>query len=125
VRPAAVGVLGWDSGGGYALDGALKDSRLRAVVTCYGRLATDPVLLAPLHASVLGIFAEKDEGISGQTIEQFRAAMRKAGKRVAGLHVYDGCEHGFLNPSDKPQLTPAARDAWDKIEQFLAAELQR
>ncbi|HJT76501.1 MAG TPA: alpha/beta fold hydrolase, partial [Gemmataceae bacterium] len=44
VRGDRVGILGWDMGGGYALDAALQDGRLRAVVTCYGRLTTDPEL---------------------------------------------------------------------------------
>src|SRR5207244_2629902 len=60
VRREAVGVFGWDMGGGYALDAARRDSRLRAVVTCYGRLTTDPALLSGLNASVFGVFAGKD-----------------------------------------------------------------
>jgi carboxymethylenebutenolidase len=127
VRKDAIGILGWGMGGGYALDAALQDSRLRAVATCYGRLTTDPALLAPLQAPVLGIFAGRDEGISPETIEQFRTAMQRAGKRVAGIHVYPECGHGFLNPED-PGLpgkgaTEATADAWKKIEDFLAAEL--
>src|SRR5262249_38088519 len=88
VRQGRLGIIGWDMGGGYALDAALQDRRLRAVVTCYGRLITDSQLLVPLRASVLGIFGAEDEGITAKTIQQFRTAMRKAGKRVAGLHVY-------------------------------------
>src|SRR5437588_690220 len=83
--------------GDYALDAARRDSRLRAVVTCYGRLTTDPALLSGLNASVFGVFAGKDLGISPKMIDQFRAAMKKAGKRVAGLKTYPICEHGFLN----------------------------
>lgn len=129
VRADRLGILGWDSGGGYALDAARADDRLRAVVVCYGRLATDAKLLAPLKASVLGIFAGKDVGIPPETVEQFRTAMRKAGKRVAGLHVYEGCEHGFMDPSDpmgaRPGVAAAAAKAWDKIESYFAAELRR
>lgn len=128
VRADAMGIIGWDIGGGHALDAALRDRRWRAVATCYGRLTTDPALLASLNGSVLGIFGEQDEGITPQTIAQFRAAMNQAGKRIAGLHVYPGCGHGFMNPTgSKPTdlATKAAVDAWSKIENFLAAELQR
>jgi carboxymethylenebutenolidase len=122
------GIIGWDSGGGYALDAARADSRLRAVVVCYGRLVTDAQLLAPLRASVLGIFAGKDEGISPQTVEQFRTAMVKAGKRVAGLHTYEGCCHGFMDSSDPtgagPGAAAAAAKAWKVIESYLTEELQ-
>jgi carboxymethylenebutenolidase len=123
VRGGAVGILGWDMGGGYALDAARHDPRLRAVVTCSGRLTTDPSLLAPLNAPVLGVFAGKDEGIPPETIKQFRAAMRNAGKRVAGIHVYPDCEPGFLLADGPP--SPEAADAWQKIERFLGAELLR
>jgi carboxymethylenebutenolidase len=129
VRADAVGIIGWDVGGGFALDAARHDPRLKAVVVCYGRLTTDPALLEPLHASVLGIFAGKDEGIPPETREQFRAAMEKAGKRLAGLHVYPDRRHGFMDPSSaaRPDAADAlaTADAWKKIEAYLAAELPR
>jgi carboxymethylenebutenolidase len=127
VRRGRLAIIGWDMGGGYALDAALDDRRLRAVVTCYGRLTTDPRLLAPMRASVLGIFGAEDEGITAETIGQFRTAMRKAGKRVSGLHVYRKCGHGFMTPEPSatrtPAVTRATADAWDKIEIFLRQEL--
>jgi carboxymethylenebutenolidase len=129
VRKEAVGVIGWDSGGGYALDAAIHDSRLRAVVVCYGRLTTDPALLAPLQASVLGLFAGKDEGISPETIESFRRAMTKAGKRVVDLHVYPDCGPGFMSPQPSPNDVPgppeAVADAWRRVAHYLDAELKR
>jgi carboxymethylenebutenolidase len=127
VRGEALGIIGWGQGGGYALDAALNNRRLRAVVVCYGRLTTDARLLAPLKAAVLGIFAGKDEGISRATVRQFRAALRRAKKRVAGIHVYPNCGHGFMDPSEPgasgAASARAAADAWDKIERFFAAEL--
>jgi carboxymethylenebutenolidase len=129
VRSGGLGAIGWDSGGGHALEAALADRRISAVVTCYGRLVTDPARLKPLEASVLGIFAGKDEGITAETREAFRAAMKKAKKNLAGLHVYDTCDQGFLHgeASASPSVDAgkAAVDAWEKIETFLAAELGR
>jgi carboxymethylenebutenolidase len=122
VQADGIGVLGWDIGGGYALDAALQDPRLRAVVTCYGRPTTDPALLKPLNAPVLGIFAGKDEGIPAETVAQFKAAMQKAGKRVT-IEVYPASGHGFLSPAGGAAPDPAAADAWDRIDAYLAAEL--
>jgi carboxymethylenebutenolidase len=122
VRPEAVGILGWDMGGGYALDAARSDPRLRAVVTCYGRLTTDPAALAPLQAAVLGIFAGKDAGISPETIQGFQTAMVQAGKRVA-IEVYPSCANGFLNPI-APAETKEYADAYAKIDAFLDRELK-
>jgi carboxymethylenebutenolidase len=129
VRKDRIGILGWDMGGGHALEAAARDRRLRALVICYGRLITDPARLAGLQAPVLGIFAGKDEGITPDTLKRFRAAMAKAGKRLAGLHVYPDCESGFLDPAN-PNLSapPPGRDvadAWRKIDAFLAEELKR
>ncbi len=124
-----LGIIGWDMGGGYALEAALADARLRATVICYGRLTTDSKRLAKLHASVLGIFAEKDEGISADTLARFRSAMSRAGKRLAGLHVVPGVTNGFMDP-DSPYregVSPASAsaEAWRRIDDYLAAELRR
>ncbi len=123
VRADRIGVIGFDIGGGYALDAATHDPRLRAVVTCYGRLTTDPELLAPLQAPVLGIFGGRDEGIGTETLRAFESAMHKA-----GLQVYPDCPHGFLNPSssenDGKPHDEAVADAWRRIEAFLTAELR-
>lgn len=121
VRPDAVGILGEELGGGYALDAALADRRIRAAVICCGRLTTDPARLTALRAPVLGLFAGKDEGIPPSTIQAFAAAMRQAGKRVAGLHVYPGARPGFLTAGD-PATTAAA---WTRIEAFLRQALAR
>jgi carboxymethylenebutenolidase len=128
VRKDAVGVIGWDMGGGYALDAALADPRLRAVATCYGRLTTDPALLAKLNGPVLAVMAGKDEGNPPEARDAFREAMRKAGKKLT-LEVFQECDHGFMNPAgeSKPAAADerAAEEAWKRIEAFFAAELRQ
>jgi carboxymethylenebutenolidase len=126
VRKGAIGVLGWDSGGGYALDAAIADRRLKTAVICYGRLTTDPQPLAALQGPVMGIFGAKDEGIPPATIEQFKKAMRKAGKS-AMVHVYPKCGGCFMDP-DSPHAEgrpdrAAIADAWAKIEAHLRQNL--
>jgi carboxymethylenebutenolidase len=129
VRREALGIFGCDMGGDYALEGARADPRLRAAVVCYGRLITDSARLAPMRAAVLGIFAGKDVGIGPETIAEFRSAMQRAGKRLAGTHVYPGCSPGFLDADSTAGKEPAAararEDAWGKIDAFLNAELKR
>ena len=129
VRPGAVGIIGWDMGGGYALEAACADSRLRAAVDCGGRLTTDPDLLAPLQAPVLAVFAGKDAGFSPDTVRRFEAAMKKAGKRVAGVHVYEECGPEFMDPASPDGAgRPAAdarADAWKHLETYLAGALPR
>jgi len=128
VRANRLGIIGWEMGGGYALEGAMHDARLRAVVICYGRLFTAPRPLTRLSGSVLGIFAEKDEGISPDTRKRFHEAMAKAGKRLAGLHVFAGADNGFMDPEspyrDGPPSSAAVAGAWRTIDAYFAAELK-
>jgi carboxymethylenebutenolidase len=123
VNPDALGAVGFGMGGGYALEAAIHDPRLRAVVTCYGRLITDPKLLRPLRATVFCLFAGKDEGISMDTIAQFVQAMNKAGKTVKDPRFYADCGYGFLDPANWPTYgKPKAsdvKDAWQRIDTFL------
>ncbi len=129
VRAKTLGVVGWGMGGGYALDAAIHDPRLGAVVTCYGRLTTDPHALEPLKASVFCVFAGKDKGISPETIEQFRVAMNKADKRLVGMRMYTACAHGFLDPATwKTHGVPPAddvKDAWGRIDDYLDKALHQ
>jgi dienelactone hydrolase len=128
VRKNAMGFLGFDMGGGHALEAAIADGRIKAVVNCYGRVPTEPDRLKNLQASVFGIFAGKDEGITAQTLEQFQSAMKKAGKRLAGIHVFSDCPNGFLDPQspylDGRTYPRAVADAWKKIDDYLAKELK-
>jgi dienelactone hydrolase len=117
-----MGVIGWDSGGGNALDFAIAEPRIRALVVCDGRLTTDAEMLKPMKAAVLGIYAGKNVGITKETRDAFRAAMKKAGKELAGMHVYEDCDLGFLSDGKNAD---AVADAERKIADFFAAQLQR
>jgi carboxymethylenebutenolidase len=128
VKASALGIVGLGMGGGYALDAALRDSRVQAVVNCYGRLITDAKLLTPLHASVFCAIAGKDAGFSADTITQFCRAMDKAGKRIDGIRVFAQCPHGFLDSANWPTYgKPAPGDveeAWELIGNYLDKELK-
>jgi carboxymethylenebutenolidase len=128
VRKDRIGIMGWDMGGGYALDGAINDERLRAVVVCYGRLRTDPKTLARIKSSVLGIFAGNDQGISPETIKRFQKAMAKAGKRLAGAHVIPGVPNGFMDSASpylsRPAPPAAITEAWRRIDEYFDKELR-
>src|SRR5262249_15721709 len=74
-----IGSLGWCMGGGYSLQLALKEPRVKACVICYGRVVTDPAELKSLNASVLGIFGENDKGIPAKGVREFEKALKEAG----------------------------------------------
>jgi carboxymethylenebutenolidase len=129
VNKNKIGIIGWDMGGGYALVGATRDRRLRAVVNCYGRLITDANALKGLDGAFLGIFAARDEGIPPETIERFKSAMKKAARRSAGLHVFADADNGFMDPQSPYRLGPpmpaAIAQAWRYIDEFLTRELKK
>ncbi|HTU21482.1 MAG TPA: dienelactone hydrolase family protein [Gemmataceae bacterium] len=123
-----LGVVGLGMGGTFAMDAALKDPRLRALVLCYCLLPADAKQLAPLNASVFCIVAGKDKSVPAEMIRKFGDAMGQANKRVPPLRVYGECQTGFLDPSSwpihgKPRESDV-EDAWKLIEQYLSDELK-
>jgi len=99
VSPRRVGAIGWCMGGGYALDLAIADPRLKAVVINYGHLATDKNNLHKIHASVLGIFGGEDQGIPVPDVRKFESQLIAMDKRVE-IHIYPEAGHGFENPNN-------------------------
>lgn len=117
------GVIGLGMGGSYAMEAALHDSRLRALVLCYCPLPTEAKKLATLKASVFGIFAGKDKSVSADSISQFTQAMQKAAKHLYAIRVYGESAHSFLDPAywplyGKPPEENIA-EAWELIARFL------
>ncbi len=123
VDPARVGSIGWCMGGGYSLDLALADSKLKAAVINYGHLATEPQTLNKLHASVLGIFGAQDRGIPVDSVRAFEQALKQQGKTVE-IKIYDDAGHAFENPNNKSGYRATdAEDAWNLTTKFLKATL--
>ncbi len=124
VDPNRVGDIGWCMGGGYALNLALADPKLKASVINYGHLATDPANLAKINAVVLGLFGGQDRGITPADVHAFEAAMQKAGKHVE-IKIYDDAGHAFENPNNKEGYKPQdAADAWQRTIAFLDKNLK-
>src|ERR1051325_1838583 len=107
-----IGVIGWCMGGGYALDLALAEPRVAALVINYGHLMTNPDTIASLKPPVLGNFGAKDRGIPPADVHAFEQALIKAGKN-ADVKIYGDSGHAFMNPNNKAGYVKAdAEDAW-------------
>jgi carboxymethylenebutenolidase len=118
-----VGVVGWCFGGGWSLRTALAlGEGIDATVIYYGRLVTDPDELQPLSSPLLGLFGDLDQGIPVETVREFESALDSLDKE-ATIHVYEGADHAFANPSGTRYDAEAAEDAWAKTLAFFAQHL--
>jgi len=124
VDPAKVGDIGWCMGGGYALDLAIADPKLKAAVINYGHLASDKATLQKINAAILGIFGGQDKGIPPADVKKFEADLKSLGK-TAEIKIFPDAGHAFENPNNKQGYRPDdAKQAWELTTAFLAKYLK-
>lgn len=118
-----VGVIGFCMGGGLALGLGLQDPSIAATVMFYGSPETDPEKLAKLKGALQGHFGELDEGIPRKRVDEFRAALQKAGKS-AEIYTYPGAGHAFMHDGVESYRPDAARQAWARMLAFFQKRLR-
>jgi len=124
IDPKRVGSIGWCMGGGYSLDLALEDPKLKAAVINYGHLATDDNSLKKVNAAILGIFGGQDRGIPVADVNKFEAQLKALGKNVE-IHIFPDAGHAFENPNNKQGYrADDAAQAWKITMDFLAKNLR-
>jgi len=117
------GVIGWCFGGGWSLNTALAfPEQIDAAVIYYGRLVTDPDRLEKLDMPILGLFGAEDQGIPVESVREFESVLTDLGKD-ATIHVYEGADHAFANPSGTRYNEEAAEKAWAETIEFLKEHL--
>jgi len=124
VDPTKVGDIGWCMGGGYALELAIADPKLKAAVINYGHLATDDATLKKINAAVLGIFGGQDKGIPVADVNKFGSQLKAMGK-VVEIHIFPDAGHAFENPNNKAGYRAEdAAEAWKLTVAFLPKYLK-
>ena len=120
-----IGTIGWCLGGRWSLRAAvILPDQIDATVIYYGTVkATDPEL-AKLRMPILGLFGSKDRVVPIATVVAFEANLKRLGKN-ADIHIYEGAEHAFANPSGTAYAPQAAEDAWRLTTAFLKEYLYR
>jgi carboxymethylenebutenolidase len=118
-----LGITGFCWGGRIVWLYAAHSKQVKAGVAWYGRLVGEPSELSPKHpvniaaelkAPVLGLYAGKDQGIPLESIEQMRAALKKA--KVPGeIIVYPEAQHGFHADYRPMYKEDDAKDGWNKL----------
>lgn len=118
-----IGVIGWCFGGGWALKTALAmPDRIDAAVMYYGAPITDRTTLQRLDAPLLGVFGGADAHIPLDRVREMESTLRALGKTVE-IHVYEGADHAFANPSGRAYQAEPAEDAWRRTTEWLALHL--
>ncbi len=119
-----VGSIGWCFGGGWSLGAALAlPGELDAAVIYYGRVITDRERLATLTTPILGHFGSEDSGIPIDGVREFEKLLGELGKD-ARIHVYEGADHAFANPSGTRYNAEAAEQAWGRTLAFFDLRLK-
>lgn len=119
-----IGTIGWCFGGGWSLQTALNmPDEVDATVIYYGQLVQDKSELQKLDTPILGIFGAEDQGIPKEEVEQFRNTLNEMDKE-AEIHIYEGADHAFANPSGNSYSKKAAEEAWQETITFLDEHLE-
>lgn len=120
VNPSKIASLGWCFGGQQSLQLSLnsKDNPLAATVIYYGRLSNDTQALSNITWPVLGIFGDKDQSISVESVKQFQKALNDTGI-TNEIYIYPNVGHAFANPSNDNYAPNETANAWKKTLAFL------
>ncbi len=119
-----IGVIGWCFGGGWSLQTALMlPEQIEATVIYYGELTTDDEALETLEMPILGLFGSEDTAVPPEQVGKFEQTLEELDKE-AEIHVYEGANHAFANPSGERYDPEAAQDAWQKTLEFLETHLK-
>jgi len=122
-----LGITGFCWGGRVAWLYAAHNSRLRASVAWYGRLAgpTDPLhpvhpveIAGRLHCPVLGLYGALDSSIPLDQVERMRAAVAAARKN-AEIVVYPEAGHAFHSDYRPTYHEASARDGWIRMRDWF------
>lgn len=116
VDPAGVHCLGFCMGGGITAQLAAIEPSLRGAVVFYGE--NPPLDKVPaIEAKVLGLYGADDARIT-DTVPALAEAMARADKPFS-YHVYPGAPHAFFNDTRPTYRPEAARDAMERVLDFL------
>ncbi len=118
-----LGSIGWCFGGGQSLNLALNNQNMDATIIYYGSLITEQESLSNISWPVLGIFAEFDQGIPVESVNDFETSLDDL-DIPNEIHIYPGVDHAFANPSGERFAPDESKDAWQKTIEFLELNLK-
>jgi carboxymethylenebutenolidase len=133
VDAGRIAIVGHCWGGRVAWLGAGTNPRYKACAVFYGgriKLTMGPgtppaIELAPkIRCPVIGFFGNDDENPSPADVNDYEAALKKAGVEHA-FYRYDGAGHAFQSFNNPERYRhEASEDAWQKVLAFFATKLR-
>ena len=124
--------IGFCFGGKVVLDMAREGMPLKAVATFHGNLSPKQPADDKFKAKVLVAHGGDDSMVSMDAVEDFKKEMDKVGADYT-VNVYENAKHGFTNPHaderaanndvDLGYNEKAAKESWDKMMDFMKANL--
>jgi carboxymethylenebutenolidase len=129
-----IGIVGHCWGGRVSWLGACSNPRYKACAVFYGgrvklvmgKGSPPPIELAGrIPCPVIGFFGNDDENPSPADVNDYEAALAKAGIEHV-FYRYDGAGHAFQSFNSEERFRPAAsEDAWVKVLAFMEQKLKR
>jgi carboxymethylenebutenolidase len=122
-----LGITGFCWGGRIVWLYSAHNPDVKAGVAWYGRLVGDtddlhpknPIdLVSSLHAPVLGLYGEADQGIPVASVEKMRAALKEAGK-PGEIVLYPNTPHAFFADYRPSFRKDQAADGWQRLLAWL------
>lgn len=123
VSSQVVGTVGFCMGGQLSLFAATLNKKVGAAVDFYGIHPNVKPDYSKLAGPVLGLFAEHDNNVSPEAVEQLKNNLEATGT-AHEIHVYPLTKHAFFNDT-RPEVynQQAAQDAWNRTIAFLEKNL--
>jgi carboxymethylenebutenolidase len=123
VRSDRIGMVGFCWGGEVTFATATQVPSLRAAVVYYGRSPDQSDRLQNIKTPIMAHYGEKDAGVN-KSIPDTEAAMKKYNKTYE-YKIYPDAQHAF-NKDTNPERynAAAAREAWDRTQEFLKKHLK-
>ena len=124
-----LGITGFCWGGRITWLYAAHNPKLKAGVSWYGRLVGDKTPLTPVHpidvapkirAAMLGLYGEKDDGISLGTIEKMKLELAK-GTSLSEFVTYPNSGHAFHADYRPSYVEADAKDGWKRCLEWFKA----
>ncbi len=118
-----IGVVGFCMGGALALYTATKNPKIGACVVFYGGHPKVKPDLPNLHAPMLGLYADRDDFVTPDSVRELERKLKDLGKEVE-VKIYPDADHAFFNDA-RPEVynAGAAADAWQRTVEFLRKNL--